>query len=203
MGLWRKHILPRIVDVATGLEATMRQRQRIVPRVRGRVLELGFGSGHNVALMNPTRVERLWALDPAGLGWKLAAERVAAAAFEVEFLEASAEAIPLDDASMDCVLSTYALCTIPDPIAALREVRRVLRPDGELVFCEHGLAADESLRRWQHRLQPIWGRIAGGCHLNRAIPEIVEAGGFAIHDLRQAQLPGPKALTFTIWGTAT
>lgn len=203
MGLWRQHVLPRIVDVATGVKTTMRQRARIVPRVRGRVLELGFGSGHNVQFMDPGRVERLWALDPVGLGWKLAQRYLEQIEFEVDFLEASAEEIPLDDDSVDTVLATYALCTIPDPVQALGEVRRVLRTGGELVFCEHGLADYDSLRKWQHRLQPIWGRLAGGCHLNRPIPKIIETGGFTIQGLKTALLPGPKPLTFTYWGTAT
>ncbi len=202
MGLWRRHILPYIVDAATGVETTMKQRAKIVPRVRGRVVELGFGSGHNVPLMHPERVERVWAVDPSPLGFKIARKRVGLAPFPVEFLEASAEEIPLEDGSADTVLATYALCTIPDVAAAMREVRRVLKPDGELVFCEHGLADSESLRRWQNRLQPIWGRLAGGCHLNRPIPEIIESGGFQIHGLQTELLPGPKPLTFTYWGTA-
>lgn len=202
MGFWRRHILPRIVDVATGIESTRWSRENVVPRVRGRVLELGIGSGHNLPLMDPERVERVWGLDPEPLGWKLARGRVAAVGFEVEFLEADAEAIPLEDGSVDTVLTTYALCTIPDPLAALGEIRRVLRSDGELVFCEHGLADSESLRRWQHRLQPLWGRLAGGCHLNRAIPELIESSGFEIQDLETGFFPGPKLLRFTYWGMA-
>lgn len=203
VGFWRRHILPRIVDVATGVESTMKSRANVVPRVRGRVLELGIGSGHNLPLMDPERVERVWGLDPSPLGWKLARQRVESVSFEVEYLEASAEEIPLEDNSVDTVLTTFALCTIPNPLAALGEIRRVLRSGGEFVFCEHGLADDESLRQWQHRLQPIWGRLAGGCHLNRAIPELIASGGFEIHDLQTRMLPGPKPLRFTYWGTAT
>ncbi len=202
MGVWRRHVLPRIVDVATGIESTLRSRENVMPYVRGRVLELGAGSGHNLPLMDPELVERVWALDPEPLGWRLARERIDALEFETEFLEASAEEIPLEDDSVDTVLTTYALCTIPEPLAALSEMRRVLRPEGEFVFCEHGLADDESLRKWQHRLQPIWGRLAGGCHLNRPIPQLIESGGFEIQGLRTGFFPGPKPLRYTFWGTA-
>lgn len=203
MGLWRTHVLPRIVDAATGIESTRLTRLNVVPRVRGRVLELGVGSAHNLPLMDPERVEHVWGLDPEPLGWKLARERIESVEFGVEFLEAGAEDIPLEDDSADTVLTTYAICSFAEPQAAMAEIRRVLRPDGELVFCEHGLADDPSLARWQHRLQPIWGRLAGGCHLNRPIAEIIEAGGFEVRDLETGFFPGPRPLRFTYWGTAT
>ncbi len=202
MGLWRRHILPRIVDAATGIESTRRTRVNVMPWVRGRVLELGAGSAHNLPLMDAEQIDRVWMLDPEPLGWKLARERVEAVDFEVEFLEAEAEEIPLDDGSADTVLTTYALCTVSEPLTALAEVRRVLRPHGELVFCEHGLADDPSLARLQNRLQPLWGRLAGGCHLNRPIARLIEDAGFTLGELQTGFFPGPRTLRYTYWGTA-
>jgi ubiquinone/menaquinone biosynthesis C-methylase UbiE len=202
MGIYSDYVLPRLIDVTCGLEPAMRQRAKVVPRARGRVLELGIGSGLNLPYYDAALVTRVHGLDPSAALWRLAAERRAAAAVEVEFLEASAEAIPLADASIDTVVVTYTLCTLPDVPAALAEARRVLREGGELLFCEHGAAPDRHVRRWQDRLDPLWQRLAGGCHLNRDTPSMIEAAGFRIRDLDSMYLPGWRPASFNVWGVA-
>lgn len=202
MGLYGRYILPRVLHYSCGLEPNMRQRRKVVPLARGRVLEVGFGSGLNLPFYDAARVRRLWALDPSVEMWALARDRVRAASFEVEFLDASAEAIPLPDAAADTALVTYSLCTIPDPITALREIARVLVPGGELIFCEHGAAPDARVLRWQRRLNPLWKRLGGGCNLDRAIPALIEGAGFRVDELSTMYLPGWKPATFNYWGRA-
>ena len=203
MGLYDRYVLPRFVNLACASKPTHRQRRKVVPSARGRVLEVGIGSGHNLPLYDTNRVEHLWGIDPSPEMWGLARERARELSFDVEFVEASAEQMPLEDDSADTVMVTYSLCTIPDAAAALGEIRRVLRSDGQLIFCEHGLAPDQQVSRWQNRLQPIWGRLAGGCHMNRAIPELIEAGGFEIQELETMYIPGPRIMSFNYWGTAS
>ena len=148
------------------------------------------------------KVWKITGLDPALQMHRLASKRIAQAALDVELVALSAEQIPLDDASFDCVVVTYTLCSIPDPAAALKEMRRVLKAGGRLLFCEHGRAPDERVRRWQDRLNPYWGKIAGGCHLNRDIPALIGAAGFTCRDLQTMYLPGPRPLTYNYWGEA-
>ena len=181
-----RHILPHALDFACGLPMVSRQRQLVVPLAQGRVLEVGIGTG----------------LDPALQLHPLARERIAQAGLDVALVGLSAEQIPLPDASFDTVLITYTLCTVPDPLAALREMRRVLAPGGRLLFCEHGRAPDESVRRWRDRLQPLWGKLAGGCHLGRDIPALLREAGFRLTDLHTRYLPGPRPFTFNFWGEA-
>jgi len=199
---YERHVLPWLVDVACGVRPVRRQRQKVVPLARGRVLEIGIGTGLNLAHYDRSRVEQIVGLDPGLEMHPLARRRIRRAGLEVELVGLSAERIPYDDDSFDTVLVTYALCTIEDPRAALREMRRVLRPGGRLVFCEHGRAPEASVRRWQDRLTPMWARLAGGCHLNRDIPRLLQEAGFHSHDMQQMYLPGPRALTFNYWGTA-
>jgi len=180
----------------------MEQRAKVVPRARGRVLEIGIGPGHNLALLDPAGIDRVWAIDPVVETCRYARRRAREVPFEVEFLPASAEEIHLPDAFVDCVLSTFTLCTIPEVGAALGEMRRVLRPGGALIFCEHGLAPEGHVRTWQHRLQPVWGRLAGGCHLNRAIPELLRDAGFRILDIDSSFVRGPRLLSYHYWGAA-
>ena len=168
-----RHILPHALDIACGLPMVSRQRQLVVPLAQGRVLEVGIGTGLNMPWYDKTRVTKITGLDPALELHPLARERIAQAGLDVALVGLSAEQIPLPDASFDTVLITYTLCTMPDPPAALREMRRVLAPGGRLLFCEHGRAPDESVRRWQDRLQPLWGKLAGGCHLGRDIPALL------------------------------
>ena len=171
MGIYQKYLLPRLVHFTCGSKPPMQQREKIVPLAEGRVLEIGIGSGLNLPFYTPGKVKHLWGLDPSQEMWALAQKKLGALDFDVEFIEARAEDIPLGDGSTDTVLFTYTLCTIPDVRSALQEVCRVLKSDGSLVFCEHGLAPDESVQRWQNRLNPLWKRVGGGCNLNRPIPQ--------------------------------
>lgn len=197
-----RHILPWALDIACGLRAVERQRRKVVPLAHGRVLEVGIGTGLNMAWYDPVRVSRITGLDPALDLHPRAQRRIQATGLPVELVGLSAEQIPRPDASFDTVVMTYTLCTIPDPVAALREMRRVLVPGGRLLFCEHGRAPDAGVARWQDRLQPLWGRLAGGCHLNRDIPALLQAGCFACPDLQTRYLPGPRVMTFNYWGQA-
>jgi ubiquinone/menaquinone biosynthesis C-methylase UbiE len=200
---YERHVLPWLVDLACSVRPVRRQRQKVVPLARGRVLEIGIGTGLNLAHYDRAVVETIVGLDPGVEMHPLARRRSRNAGLAVELVGLSAERIPFDDGSFDTVLVTYALCTIPDPLAALREMRRVLRPGGRLVFCEHGRAPEASVRRWQDRLTPVWGQLAGGCRLNRDIPALLGQAGFRSADLQQMYLPGPRALTYNYWGTAT
>ena len=202
MSIYEKYLLPRIVNFACGLKPTMKQRQKVVPLAEGRVLEIGIGSGLNLPFFTSSKVKHLWGLDPSRETWALAHDKYRKCEFDVEFIEASAEDIPLDRGSADTVLVTYTICTIPDAIAALREARRVLKPGGLLLFCEHGRAPDESVLRWQNRINPLWKKIGGGCNLNRPIPELIEQAGFRIRNMDTMYIPGWKPASFNYWGAA-
>jgi ubiquinone/menaquinone biosynthesis C-methylase UbiE len=202
MGLYSRYILPRVVHFTCGLEASMRQRSKVVPKASGEVLEVGIGSGLNLALYDPARVSKVWGLEPSPEMTRMARRAAGSVPFEVEFIGLPGEEIPLEDDSIDTVLFTYTLCTIPDPIAALEQMRRVLRPDGELLFCEHGAAPDAGVRRQQDVLNPVWTRFSGGCNLNRAIPDLIEAGGFRIGQLDAMYIPGWRPACFNYWGAA-
>lgn len=202
MGLYSRYILPRVVHFTCGLKSNMRQREKVVPRAQGRVLEIGIGSGLNLPFYDSTKVSKVWGLDPAPEMTRMAERSARRLPFEVEFIGLPGDEIPLDDDSIDTVLVTYTLCTIPDTAPALRQMSRVLRPDGELIFCEHGAAPDAGVRRWQDRLNPIWKRLGGGCNLNRSIPALIEAGGFRIKSLDTMYIPGWRPASFNYWGTA-
>lgn len=199
---YERRLLPVLVDWACGAPVFCQQRQKVVPQASGLVLEIGIGTGLNLRHYDATRVEKVVGLDPGATPNARAQRRAAQSGVVVEWVALSAERIPFDDAMFDTVLVTYSLCTIPDPLAALKEMRRVLKPSGKLVYCEHGLAPDASVRRWQHRLTPVWSRFAGGCHLDRDIPALLAAARFDLADRHAAYLPGPRALMFNYWGTA-
>ena len=173
-----------------------------MPLAEGRVLEVGIGSGLNLPLYAAGKVKHLWGLDPSMESWAMAKPAVAQVEFDVEFIGAAAEEIPLEDNSADTVLVTYTLCSLEKIVPALGEMRRVLRQSGRLIFCEHGTAPDEGVRRWQNRLNPIWKRVAGGCNLNLPIPSVLESAGFKIREMDTMYIPGWKPACFNYWGTA-
>ena len=203
MSLYDEKILPRVINVVMNNKQTREIRARVCSGLSGDVVEIGFGTGHNLPFL-PAAVTRVRAVEPAGLGVRLARDRIAAAGVPVEVIGLDGQQLPIPDASADAVLCTWSLCTIPDPIAAVREMRRVLRPGGRLHFVEHGLAPDESVRVWQRRLNGIQQRVAGGCHLNRDIPAILTAGGMQTMTLTSFYGKGePKAFGALYEGTAT
>lgn len=201
-GWYERRLLPWLLDVACGIAPFTRQRQKVVPLATGRVLEIGIGTGLNFEHYDRSRVAQVVGLDPGVEMHKLAQKRASAAGIEVQLIPLSAERIPFDDGQFDTVLVTYSLCTIADPVAALKEMRRVLKPSGRLIFCEHGLARDASVRAWQHRLTPAWSRMAGGCHLDRDIPALLQQAGFRFVDLQAGYLPGPRPFVYNFWGVA-
>ena len=182
MGFYGERVLPRIVDVACGTRAVAPLRRRVCEGLAGDVVEIGFGSGHNVAFY-PAAVTRVAAVEPAEAGWNLAGKRLRATSIPVQWSGLDGQSLPFPDDSYDAALSTWTLCTIPDVAAALRELRRVLKPGGTLHFVEHGLAPDERVRRWQRRLDPVQKRLFGGCHLTRPIVDLLTTAGFTITEL--------------------
>jgi len=180
----------------------MRQRQKIVPLARGHVLEIGIGSGLNLPYYDASQVTKLWGLDPSPEMTQIAQEAARSVSFDVEFIRLPGDAIPLEDHSVDTVVMTYTLCSIPETEPALRQIARVLRHGGKLLFCEHGAAPDANVRRWQDRMNPLWKRLGGGCQLNRAIPELIAQGGFQIEDLQTMYIPGWRPASFNYWGSA-
>lgn len=202
MGIYNKYILPQVVHFTCGQKPAMKQRQKIVPRAYGRVLEIGIGSGLNIPYYDQGRVEHLWGLDPSEEMWAIAAQNAKSHHLDAEPLRAAADAIPLDDNAADSVVITYTLCTIPDARPALEEVRRVLKPRGILLFCEHGEAPDLAVRMMQNLANPLWKSLGGGCHLNRPIPALLEQSGFRCSELNSMYIPGWKPACFNYWGTA-
>ena len=202
MGLYGKYVLPRVVHLACSARPNMRQREKLVPLASGRVLEVGMGSGLNLPFYDARRVTKVWGLEPSPEMSKMASAAVEAVAFDVEFVSAGGEQIPLDSESFNTVLMTFTLCTIPDAERALREIARVLKRGGQLLFCEHGAAPDAGVRRWQNRINPLWRRLAGGCHLNRDIPGLIRRGGFEITRMDTMYIPGWRPASFNYWGAA-
>ncbi len=204
MGFYDRHILPVLLNAAMSAKPITYQRRKVVPRAEGRVLEIGFGAGHNLPFYDPAKVTHLWALEPSNEMRARAAQRVAESPLDIEFLGLPGEQIPLDDNAADTILITYTLCTIPDVMKALGQMRRVLKPGGRMLFSEHGEAPDEGVRRWQQRITPVWKVIGGGCHVGRPIPKLIQDGGFAVEDMQTMYLPGtPRFAGFNYWGSAT
>ncbi|MCP4298835.1 MAG: class I SAM-dependent methyltransferase [Proteobacteria bacterium] len=203
MEFYDKVVLPRLIDSACGSNSISRQRAKVVPLAEGRVLEIGIGTGLNIPFYNRSKVTHLWGLEPSATLRQIAQKRAEDINMDVEFIDLPGEEIPLDRNSADTILITYTLCTITEAIKALDGMRKVLKPGGKLIFCEHGKAPDERVRKWQDRLNPLWNKIGGGCNLNRDIPDIITSGGFTIDKLETMYLPGFKIATFNYWGISS
>lgn len=201
MDLYQKRILPMLINLSMQNNADTAERAKLIPHASGTVLEVGAGSGLNIPFYG-CRVKRLYALDPSVELWKMAQKRVMKATFPIEFLATSAEAIPLGDMGVDTIVTTWTLCTIPDAAKALREMKRVLKPRGTLIFIEHGWSPDPRVRAWQDRLTPLWRRFAGGCNLNRKIDELVTEAGFHVTQLEKGYNSKAKFLAYLYKGVA-
>ena len=198
---YERHLLPYLLDLACSVSPMRRQRMKVIPLAEGKVLEIGIGTGLNMPFYDRSRVEFIVGVDPGLRMHRHALKRSAQAGIDVKLIGLSAERIPVEDASFDTVVCTYTLCTIPDPVKALKEMRRAMKPGGKLLFSEHGKSPDASVLMWQTRIQPYWRQVAGGCMLNRDIPALLEEAGFE-PDVQSLYLPGPKILSYHYWGEA-
>ena len=201
MSFYQDYVIPRLTHLAMRQKQLAPLRRRVIGAAEGRVLEIGIGSGLNLPLYGPA-VASVIALEPSPELLRMAQPRASAAAAPVTLLDASAERIPLDARSVDTVVMTWTLCTIPNAPLALAEMRRVLKPGGALLFVEHGRAPEPGVARWQDRLDPLWSRIAGGCHLNRKMDDLIAGNGFRIEALVNTRLPGPRTHTYLYEGSA-
>jgi len=203
MNIWEEYFVPPFINLACGAKPIRYQRQKVVPKAKGEVLEVGFGSGLNLPYYDADKVSRIFALEPSAGMRKRAAKLVEECDIPIEFLDLPGEQIPLEDKSVDTVLITYTMCTIPDVMKALEGIKRVIKPGGEMIFTEHGLAPDADVRKWQERIEPFWKPFAGGCHLTRSVPDMLNVAGFEIIEMETMYLPStPKPLGFNYWGTA-
>lgn len=202
MGFYAKYVLPRVIDVAMRNEETTRLRACWIPHARGEVLEVGIGSGLNLPFYS-SDVHRVYGVDPSVELQRMARQRAAAEPIKVEFLLQSAEEqLPIANASIDTVVVTWTLCSIPNALKALQQMKHVLKASGRLIFLEHGRAPDPAIAVWQDRITPVWKRVAAGCHLNRKMDDLVAAAGFRITELKTCYLPGPRPMTYTYQGVA-
>jgi len=202
MGWYDDKILPKLIDLSCGTKPIHKQREKVVPLATGDVLEIGFGGGLNLPYYNRDNVTKVWGLEPSEGMRKRADKLIAETDVDVELIDLPGEKIPLEDNSVDTVLITYTLCTIPDTAAALEGMRRVLKPNGRLLFTEHGRAPDAGVRRWQERLNPGWKKLAGGCNINRDIVKIIEEAGFSMAEDNRMYIPGIRLFSYNYWGAA-
>ena len=198
---YERNLLPYLLDLSCSVSPIRKQRMMVIPQAQGHVLEIGIGTGLNMPFYDRARVQMIVGVEPALRMHRLALKRSQQAGIDVKLIGLSAERIPVEDASFDTVVCTYTLCTIPDPIMALQEMRRALKPGGKLLFSEHGKSPDANVLKWQTRLQPYWKRVAGGCLLNRDIPSLLEEAGFN-PDVQSRYVPGPRILSYHYWGEA-
>ncbi|WP_425054525.1 class I SAM-dependent methyltransferase [Pseudomonas abyssi] len=202
MGLYDKYVLPRLIDTACGMGDVMKRRAALIPQAQGDVLEIGIGTGLNLAYYDKTRVTRITGVDPAAQMQALARQRSLDIGIPVDMVAVDVRGIHADGGRFDTIVMTFTLCSIEDPIPALREMKRVLGDGGRLLFCEHGLAPEQGVKAWQHRLTPWWKPLAGGCHLNRDIPALIQEAGFVIERLDTGYIKGPRPMTFLYEGVA-
>lgn len=201
MGLYDKYILPKFLNCACGSKPINYQRQKVVPLAKGKVLDIGIGSGLNIPFYNSDQIDKVIGIDPSHELIELAKELANDSKASIELVIGSAESIPYPDNFFDTVLVTYTMCTIPNVAIANKEMWRVLKDDGRLIFCEHGLAPDKKISKWQNRIDPFWGKIAGGCHLNRDIQKLITDAGFSFESLDKMYIPStPKFAGYNYWG---
>ena len=198
-----RHIMPRLIGCACASKPIMKQRVKVVPKAAGKVLELGIGGGLNLQFYDPAKVESVSGVDPSAELRAVAMQAERPEGLKVEIQKGTAEALPFETASFDCVVCTFTLCSVQSPRDALAEAKRVLKPGGRFLYCEHGLAPDAGVARWQCRLEPMWKAIAGGCHLTRPITAAVAGAAFAVASSESMYLPGtPRVLGWGEWGEA-
>ena len=203
MNLYEKYVLPKVLKCTCGSKPIKLQIEKIIPLAQGKTLEIGIGSGLNIPFYNKAVIEEFHALEPSRELCNMARKVADNKGVDIKFYECNAENIPLPDNFFDNVIITYTMCTIPEVIKANKEILRVLKPNGKLLFCEHGLSPEQKVAKWQSRINFIWGKIAGGCNLNRDIPKLIRASGFEILDLEEMYLPNtPKIAGYNYWGTA-
>ena len=202
MSFYEDRVLPHLINLACSSRPNRKQREKIVPLAQGDVLEIGFGSGLNLPFYDSQKVRKIWGLEPSEGMRRKAQPMVDESNLDVEFIDLPGEEVPLEADSVDTVLVTYSLCTIPDAGAALEGMRRVLKPGGRLLYCEHGIAPDENVRRWQRRLNPTWSKFTGGCNMNRDILGLITKSGFEITNDERMYIPGAKMLSYNFWGSA-
>ena len=203
MSLYEKYVLPKFLNCACGSKPVSYQRKKVVPLAEGKVLEIGIGSGLNLPFYDKAKIDEIWGLDPSEELSEMAKQVADKESMEVKFISSGAEDIPLPDNYFDTVLVTYTMCTIPEVQRANQEIRRVLKDDGKMIFCEHGESPDQNIRKWQNRINPLWGKMAGGCNINRKIPSLIQESGFDIIEMEEMYLPNtPKIAGYNYWGYA-
>ena len=201
---YEKFVLPKVLDVCCSTKPITYQRNKIVPNAEGTILEIGIGSGLNIPYYQKSNIKKIYGLDPSPELCEMAKKAAHNNEIKIDFLIEGAEEIKLPSQSIDTVLITYTLCSIPNPNDALKEMKRVLKHDGKILFCEHGAAPDLNVFKWQNRINPLWGKLFGGCNINRDIPSIILNSGFKINNLEQMYLPRtPKIVGYNYWGSAT
>lgn len=202
MNLYERYILPKAVHWACSQSPYFKQREKIIPKAKGNVLEVGIGTGLNLNFYVPEQISRVVGIDPSKEVWNEGKVNTVNLPFPFEFIKASAENIPFENGIFDTVVTTYTMCTIPNLNMAFQEFKRVLKPDGILIFCEHGKAPQPSIEKWQHRINPVWKKFSGGCNLNRDIPSVIEDNGFKIDEIEKMYIPGWKIASYNYWGIA-
>jgi len=203
MSLYNKYVLPPLIDWACRLRPSAKQREKVIPLAAGHVLEIGVGSGLNLPYYNPRQMSSLIAIDPEIRVWNRNRVNSETLGFDFEFIETVAENLPLDSNSIDTIVTTYTICSIKNTDEAFEEMRRVLKPGGRMIFNEHGKAPDPFVNQWQNRLNPLWGRLSGGCSLNKDIPGLIQSAGFRFEWLNSMYIPGWKPASFNYWGVST